>query len=325
MLNVQMKKASAIGVHLKEITVPLDRYPQGYEAGFADGTEAGIKEGFAAGKESAEEENAATLVRINTALKEAGGWYIQEDAQTLADVPGKVPYVYDNGFEQGFTKGMHDGKQFEHDRFWDSVQANGTRTDYNCAFRYWTDSYFHPKYKVVPNNVQPNSAYAMLQFMTNLKKVEAAYIDMSALQDTSSSYNAFALVAGCTALEEVEDIGLHGGLYYYATFYRSKKLHTIAKIRSATSTKWNITFAECESLKNITFEGMIGQNGLSFADSPKLSKASIESVIGALSDTATGKSVTFAKAAIVAAYGSTESGPWLVLCDTKPNWTISLV
>ncbi len=323
MLKIQMKVPREFHAKFSSLTIPIDRYPQGYEAGFAQGHSEGYLHGKKDAQTEHESESSFLLASINTALKSAGGRYIQKDAQTLADVPEKVPYVYDNGFEQGFIKGLRDGKAEERDCFWESMQVGGTRVDYNCAFRFWQDEVFHPKYKVVPSG--QNAAYSLFQHMTNLKKAEAAYIDLSNLTDTSSTYSARTLFAACPSLEEVEDIGLHGDIYYYATFYKCPNLHTVAKIRTKESTKWNIPFSECASLVNITFEGRIGQNGLSLADSPKLSRASIESVIGALSDTANGKSITLSKAAVSAAYGSTESVRWATLIGTKPNWTISLV
>ena len=85
-------------------------------------------------------------------------------------------------------------------------------------------------------------------------------------------------------------------------------------------------------MESVTFEGVIGNN-ISFANSPALNKESIVSVIRALSDSASGQSVTFSLEAVDNAFydadgegavGS-ESLAWQLLIDTKPNWTVTLV
>jgi hypothetical protein len=67
---------------------------------------------------------------------------------------------------------------------------------------------------------------------------------------------------------------------------------------------------------------VIGQKNFNVHWSPKLSKASIESIINALSSTTSGLTVTISKTAKEAAFTSAE---WSALIATKSNWTISLV
>ena len=42
------------------------------------------------------------------------------------------------------------GKKAEHDAFWDALQRNGTRENYEYAFSNWHESLFYPKYDIVP-------------------------------------------------------------------------------------------------------------------------------------------------------------------------------
>ena len=77
----------------------------------------------------------------------------------------------------------------------------------------------------------------------------------------------------------------------------------------------------CIELRNITFSGTIGKD-IDFQKSTKLTKASIESIINALSSTASGVTVTFSQIAVNNAFSTDE---WNALIATKPNWTISLV
>jgi hypothetical protein len=67
---------------------------------------------------------------------------------------------------------------------------------------------------------------------------------------------------------------------------------------------------------------VIGQKNFNVHWSPKLSKASIESIINALSSTTSGLTVTISKTAKEAVFTTEE---WATLIATKPNWTISLV
>jgi hypothetical protein len=70
------------------------------------------------------------------------------------------------------------------------------------------------------------------------------------------------------------------GLYY--TFALSK-VKTIDKLIVPENLKYVGTFNGCSNLENITFEGVIGNN-ISFADSSKLTNASVQSIIDCLKD-----------------------------------------
>ena len=80
------------------------------------------------------------------------------------------------------------------------------------------------------------------------------------------------------------------------------------------------TFNNCISLQNIIVDGIIGAS-IGFPHSP-LTRESITNVIEHLSETATGKTVTFKKSAKEAAFTDDE---WAELTATKPNWTFSLL
>ena len=71
------------------------------------------------------------------------------------------------------------------------------------------------------------------------------------------------------------------------------KLETIDKIIVAGFSGCSNAFTNCTALKNITFEGTIG-NSISFASSPLLTTESIDSIINALQDLtgATSKTLT---------------------------------
>jgi hypothetical protein len=109
----------------------------------------------------------------------------------------------------------------------------------------------------------------------------------------------------------------------YAPFNYASNLVTIDKwiLNDNGSQYFNAAFNGCVALENIVVEGTIGGDGLDLHWSTKLSKASITSFIEHLSDTATGKTITFSKTAKEAAFTADE---WSALIATKSNWTIAL-
>lgn len=228
---------------------------------------------------------------------------------------------YDDGFTVGEESGIAEGKQSEYDRMWDMLQQNGTRNAYPYAFIDWGWEYIRPKYKIVP--VTDQIAY-MFGHNVDLVKVEAEYVDLSqrtSNSDETAASGNYCVFINCAKLEEIEDIGMPAG-YYYRTFRKCYKLHTIAVVRFNSATQIYGAFDNCDSLVNLTVEGTIGQSGLDLQWSTKLSKTSITSVINALSASASGKSVTLSKTAVNAAFTDAE---WPALVGTKTNWTINLM
>jgi hypothetical protein len=104
-------------------------------------------------------------------------------------------------------------------------------------------------------------------------------------------------------------------------------LETIEKVilkNDGSQTFNGAVFAYNYVLKNLTIEGTIGQNGFSVVDCKELSKASIISIINALSTTTSGLTVTLSKTAVVNAFGSETSAEWVTLKNEKSNWTVAL-
>jgi hypothetical protein len=79
-------------------------------------------------------------------------------------------------------------------------------------------------------------------------------------------------------------------------------------------------------------EGSVIAANIEFAQSKNLTRASIESIVNALSTTTSGKTVTFSRAAVNKAYETSEgandgadSPEWYSLIDTRSNWTFNLI
>ncbi len=117
-----------------------------------------------------------------------------------------------------------------------------------------------------------------------------------------------------------------GYMFYYCT-----NLTTIPQLDTSKGISFNYMFNSCSKLTNLTMAGTIKANGMDLQHSTKLSKASIISVINALSDTTNALKVQLSKTAVNNAFetsggvadGST-SEEWTTLIATKANWTIAL-
>lgn len=222
------------------------------------------------------------------------------------------------------TKVFEAGKQAEYDRFWDAYQQYGTRTDYRYAFYAgdgsyspWNNESFKPKYDITPTIA--SSMFIKCQ-ITNLKAILenlGRVIDFSKATNVSSLFNSSVTVTHLPVMDfsSATDAQL--------AFAYASKLHTIdelivgEKITTITS-----VFDGCIVLENVVIKGTIKINGFDFKDCKKLSKASIESIINALSTTTSGLTVTLSKTAKEKAFTTDE---WNALIATKSNWTISLV
>lgn len=205
-------------------------------------------------------------------------------AERLAQVAENVPKVYEAG------------KQAESEAFWNGVTNFGDRESYARAFLYWSAEYLRPNRKIMP--ITGDSGVQTFSHNPKLKKVEAAYFDFSQKPKASSeSYSYYYTFYNCSKLEEVEDIGLQAEIVYHNTFASCPKLHTIAKVRSDENTKFNSSFASCTALKNISFDGVIGQT-INFAYCGELSAESIRNIFEHLSDEASGKTLYLRSTAV---------------------------
>lgn len=212
------------------------------------------------------------------------------------------------------------GKKAEWDAFWEKFQKGGTRTQYPNAFAYCVvdDEFFNPKYKIMPTD-----AYYMF-FQTNGitdLKSKQHMLDFSQCEDLR-----FAFFGMGDTLQKVGVIDARAGTHdiydLQGLFNWDLALEEVEKIilKNDGSQGFFDTFNYCTALREIRFEGVIGQD-INFQHCP-LSKESIESVINALSSSASGKTLTLNIHAKDSAFSDSE---WDALISAKSNWTISLV
>lgn len=220
------------------------------------------------------------------------------------------------------------GRKAQYDEFWDAVQNFGKRTAYNYGFIFWGDNAFYPKYDIKP--VGWSDAIFNNSGIVNLKQ---RLLDCGVVLDTSKATGLQNLFSGCTNITNIPIISAISTSNCNGMFHSNNKLVEIEKLilKSDGSQTFSNTFGYCYLLENLTIEGTIGQNGLNLQWSDKLSRASIESIINALSTTTSGLSITLSKPAVNKAFETSagkndgyDSDDFRELVQDHINWTINL-
>lgn len=223
------------------------------------------------------------------------------------------------------------GQKAEYDRFWDDYQDHGNRTDYRVAFggHGWSKELFKPKYDIQLNDPQ------MMFYMSDMSFDLVEHLESIGRKiDFSKVTTLWYTFSGCR-FTRIGVISAEKCTVTYLTdqaFRGAVNLVTIDCIICSDKTVFNDNaFNGCSALQNITFSGTLATSGLALRNSTKLSRASIESLVGVYAKDAT-VSATLSEVAVNAAFetsagaadGST-SADWRALLATKPNLTISLV
>lgn len=249
------------------------------------------------------------LTAINDAIRSKTGKTGKLDLDQMAE---SIPEVYDKGFEA--AKGA----------YWDDLQQNGNRTDYDYMFSgyYWTPDTFDPKH--IP--VKPERAVGMFANAAKLTVdlSEEKYKNIIDLSKCSAFSSTFA-ESGITGVGII-DATLNSNNHINYGFNNAKNLKKIEIFRTKEAVRYIQTFHYCNSLEDITVEGVIG-NDISFLHSP-LNAKSLVSIVEALSESVSGKTATFKQSAINNAIFPVTSektsityASWDALKATKQNWT----
>lgn len=251
----------------------------------------------------------------------------------------KIPKVYEAGYEKGkaeggdtteaYKQGVADGKQAEYDAFWDSYQDNGNRTDYSHAFGGlgWNNDTFKPKYSIAPTNAYMIFRQCDCDFGDFEGDLVSYLGSLGVSLDFSNAINTgylFALASKITHIGEINAKGTGSNTVFDCCFQNCYALKTIDKLtfnQGKTAEFGTASFLNCTALENVIMEGVIANNGLNLQHSTKLSKASLENIIGCLSKDASGKTVTFSKTAVDNAFTEAE---WDKILEENSNWTFSL-
>lgn len=200
--------------------------------------------------------------------------------------------VYEAGYAKGkseggdttaaYEQGVADGKQAEYDDFWDAVQVNGTRKAYAFVFAGagWTEKNFKPKYDMRVANGQYMFRYSQINAdLVEILEKQGVVLDFSGVTNTDRIFaDAKFTRIGVVDFSNVTTIN--------TTFANTSTLVTVDKIilKDDGSNTFSTAFTNLNALENITFEGVIGKNGISFQWSNKLTHDSLVSIINALQD-----------------------------------------
>jgi hypothetical protein len=191
-----------------------------------------------------------------------------------------------------YDKGVSDGGQAEKKRFFDTL-VDSKNGDFDYCFFKWHKDCYNPTKDIVGNKMTSMYSY-------------------SSIEDTgvTITYTGTAL----------------GGAFYRATNLKRIKEFVLVNDTTVASS----AFSYCSSLEEITISGN-GKILTSFTlqDSKYLNKASIKSIVDALSPNVTGQTVTFSKAALKSAFGIEITSDANIPTDnefynlrwSKPNWT----
>lgn len=220
----------------------------------------------------------------------------------------KVGKVYDKG------------KQDAYDAFWSNAYAGyslGQSWGYFFAGRIWSDKTFAPNFDIIP--VDKGFDYVFLQ--NGISDLEAAIARCGIKFDLSKATSARGTFQN-SRITVIPEIDLSNCSTVVNLCYGASQLVCIRKMTVSEKTVFSSSFYNCSKLVEMIVDGTIGQNGFNIQYSTNLSKASITSIINALSPTTSGLTVTLSKTAVNNAFTTDE---WNALIATKTNWTISLV
>lgn len=208
-------------------------------------------------------------------------------ANAIREKTGGTDLLTLDGMAESIPQVFQAGKNAEYDMFWDSIQQNGNRQDYWGTFAFWADEIFKPKYPIKTNSAN------YLFYHCGAANIPEITITGSTLINTFENSRG-------QVIEKV-------------------------KLLANGSQSFTSTFLGMKQLREIRFEGVIGNN-ISFKDSTLLSAESMASIVEALSASASGKTLTLSQTAVNNAdWTTTAYADWAALIATKTNWTFSLV
>lgn len=259
---------------------------------------------------------------IADAIRECTGTIETMKPREFADgVRGAYSCGDEKGHEEGFVAGLEEGENNgrynAYHEFWDTYQQMGNRRHYSYAFAGygWTDETFKPKYDIIIGN---STSTAMFSYnkVTNLKKIlDEQNVELI----TGDCTDLGSMFSGCSNLWNIPPIDASSSKHCNQMFSYCGKINGIElTLKDDGSQTFTNTFLNCNELYSLKITGVIGES-ISLKQSKYLSKASVLSVLNALSKTATGKTLTLSSAlSYLASYTDVKKA-----MDEKQNWTIN--
>lgn len=195
----------------------------------------------------------------------------------------KVADAYETGKASGGNteEAFEAGQQAEYDRFWDTFQENGNRTNYELAFagEGWTDETFKPKY-----DVTATYNYATQMFWgSNITDLAGMLKKQNVKLITEGCKNPVQMFQN-SKIETIPPLDFSSANGSTTYCFASTSIKTIERLKVSENTNFHPQiFSYASALKNIAFEGVIGTD-ISFKDCKSLTHQSLMSIINALKD-----------------------------------------
>ena len=200
---------------------------------------------------------------------------ISEKVQQLKD---DLDNVYSKGSSDGYKLGQNEMKnQIEY-----SITYGGKRTHYYGAFARQDWSGYSFTTPITPKDNAEN------MFFTYYGTTLPSGIDCSQLTGSVATMFRYS-----QKITDINDMNIQAPTEYKLTFANIPNLKKIEVVRCNENTKFTNTFQNDTALTDVTFEGVIGQNGLDLKASPNLSKASLLSILNCLQDKSGDNSATW--------------------------------
>lgn len=254
-------------------------------------------------------------------------------AENLVTIGENEQKVYDAGYEKGNQTGNDNGYVQAYDDFWTAYHTNTEMANGRHRFYGW---------EINEKTFRPQKDFTVTDFYRMFRGTTGEF-DLVELCEKrgvkmvlkAATINSSMEVFGSSSVVRIGEVDLSVGTgnYWQGTFERCTKLHTIEKLVLSEKVYPLSMFTSCFQLQNLTIEGTIGENGFNVQWSTKLSKASITSIINALSETTSGLTVTLSKTAVNNAFGINvddattwgEGTEYYTLRHSKDNWSISYI
>lgn len=147
------------------------------------------------------------------------------------------------------------GMQTEYDRFWDSCQDNGSRTEYSYAFSGlgWTDTTFKPKYDIRPKVATGLFQTAKIADLAEALDRAGVVLDLSNVGSAASLFRSPFIIRVPFFVAPTSSTATH-------VFYTNTALHTIEGIKCSETTVYTSWFTNCTSLTRCIFSGVIAND-----------------------------------------------------------------
>lgn len=219
---------------------------------------------------------------INTAIAAIKGYADQTGYER--GVTDGTTAGYNKGHEEGFNHGMDAQKQ----EWWYKYQTNSdgsARTSYTGAFAGygWNNDTFTPTQNITA--VKAGMMFYLSRISGSLSEILGdKTIDFSGCAGASQIFSNSQF----TALPE---LNFQKATYMTEIFANCTSLVSVGLFTVNKNTSLNNAFDKCTALENITFGGTIAKS-MNIHWSTKLSTASIKSLLGVLTETVTGVTIT---------------------------------